>query len=285
MHVSGYVNAVERDSKVLPAVMSPGARGSFVERVAAGAFGRAVERNPDIRMLFNHEREIGSVKGGQLRLTEDNIGLRAEAVVTDPEAVNAAKRGELRGWSFGFSEARDIWEDYKPGIQRRTLTDFDLLEVSLLTKSPAYYGTSVETRGDTPLYRVVEIRGEDESQADVSPTNAASGAPAHNFGGGNAACNVTGEETGTAAQNSVSASGIPRAITSPGESRTDVCMNELAAETANTAEEFRKSAEKAAAALNGLSRALGEQRAAFNKAKASAEYYKRTIEFLETGGF
>lgn len=262
VRVSGYVNAVERDSKVLPAMMSPGAHGSFVERVAAGAFGRAVERNPDIRMLFNHGREIGSVKGGQLKLTEDNIGLRAEAVITDPEAVSAAKRGELRGWSFGFSGARDIWEDYKPGIQRRTLTDFDLLEVSLLTKSPAYYGTSVETRGNTPQYSVVEIRGEDDNQTDA-----------------------LGGETGIAAQNSESASGIPEVMTSPGKSRADEHMNGLTTENVNAAEKFKESAEKATAALNGLSRAFGEQRAALDKAKASAEYYKRTIEFLETGGF
>ncbi len=232
VRVSGYVNAVERDSKVLPAVMSPGAHGSFVERVAAGAFGRAVGRNPDIRMLFNHEREIGSVRGGQLKLTEDNIGLRAEAVVTDPEAVNAAKRGELRGWSFGFSGARDIWEDYKPGIQRRTLTDFDLLEVSLLTKSPAYYGTSVETRGDTPQYSVVEIRGEEDNQTDE----------------------------GSAA--------FDKVILREGE----------------RAENAAQSSENASAPSSGIP-AGSEQRAALDKAKASAEYYKRTIEFLETGGF
>ena len=38
-------------------------------------------------MLFNHEREIGSVSGGQLKLTEDNIGLHAEAVITDSEVI------------------------------------------------------------------------------------------------------------------------------------------------------------------------------------------------------
>ena len=74
IHISGYVNAVERDSRVLPAEMSRAAASPFVEKVAAGAFRRAIERNPNVRMLFNHEREIGSVGGGQLKLTEDNIG-------------------------------------------------------------------------------------------------------------------------------------------------------------------------------------------------------------------
>lgn len=161
IHISGYVNAVERDSRVLPAVMNPSAQSDFVERVAAGAFRRAIERNPNVRMLFNHERQIGSTKGGELKLTEDNIGLRAEATITDSEVVNAAKRGELRGWSFGFSGARDKWETLREGVAHRTLEDFDLSEVSILTKTPAYFGTSVELRGEDTQIR--EIRAQDDT--------------------------------------------------------------------------------------------------------------------------
>ena len=161
IHISGYVNAVERDSRVLPAVMNPAAQSDFVERVAAGAFQRAIERNPNVRMLFNHGRQIGSTKGGELKLTEDNIGLRAEATITDNEVVNAAKRGELRGWSFGFSGARDKWETLREGVAHRTLEDFDLYEVSILTKTPAYFGTSVELRGEDTQIR--ETRAQDDA--------------------------------------------------------------------------------------------------------------------------
>lgn len=35
IHISGYVNAVERDSRVLPAEMSRAAASPFVEKVAA----------------------------------------------------------------------------------------------------------------------------------------------------------------------------------------------------------------------------------------------------------
>lgn len=161
VRVSGYVNAVERDSRVLPPEMAPGANSKFVERVSAGAFKRAIERNPNVRLYFNHEREIGSVSGGQLRLREDNIGLYAEAVITDAEVVAAAKRGELRGWSFGFSGARSSWEDIGGDLKRRTLTDFDLSEASLLTKTPAYVGTSVEMRSSEPngAPEIREVRG------------------------------------------------------------------------------------------------------------------------------
>lgn len=161
VHVSGYVNAVERDSRVLPPEMAPGANSKFVERVSAGAFKRAIERNPNVRLYFNHEREIGSVSGGQLRLREDNIGLYAKAVITDAEVVAAAKAGELRGWSFGFSGARSSWEDIGGDLKRRTLTDFDLSEASLLTKTPAYVGTSVEMRSSEPngAPEIREVRG------------------------------------------------------------------------------------------------------------------------------
>ncbi len=170
VHISGYVNAVERDSRVLPAAMSSAAASDFVEKVSAGAFRRAIARNPDVRLLFNHEREIGSVSGGQLRLSEDNIGLHADAVITDSEVAAAARRGELRGWSFGFSGAKSNWELYRDGIQRRTLEDFDLAEVSVLTKTPAYIGTSVEVRGTDTQYSVVEIRSREDEAELISET-------------------------------------------------------------------------------------------------------------------
>lgn len=156
LHISGYVNAVERDSRILPPEMAPDATSPFVEKVSAGAFKRAIERNPNVRFYYNHEREIGSVSGGQLRLREDNIGLHADAVITDDNVVAAAKKGGLKGWSFGFSGARSMWEPAGENLKRRKLTDFNLKEVSILTKTPAYFGTSVEMRGDD--VEVLEIR-------------------------------------------------------------------------------------------------------------------------------
>ena len=148
LHVSGYVNAVERDSRRLPQRMCKKARSDFVEKISAGAFGRAVSRAREVRLMFNHKRDIGGTADGTLKLSEDSIGLKAQAVFTDPEAVEAAKRGELRGWSFGFTDAVDRWEDVSDGLQRRTIDDLDLQEVSILSVTPAYVGTSVELRGE-----------------------------------------------------------------------------------------------------------------------------------------
>ena len=148
LHVSGYVNAVERDSRRLPQRMCKKARSDFVEKISAGAFGRAVSRAREVRLMFNHKRDIGGTADGTLKLSEDSIGLKAQAVFTDPEAVEAAKRGELRGWSFGFTDAVDRWEDVSDGLQRRIIDDLDLQEVSILSVTPAYVGTSVELRGE-----------------------------------------------------------------------------------------------------------------------------------------
>ena len=170
LHISGYVNAVERESRRLPARMCSRAKSDFVEKISAGAFGRAVSRAKEIRLMFNHKRDIGGTADGTLKLSEDNIGLKAQAVITDPDVVTAAKQGELRGWSFGFTGAKDRWEDVSEGLQRRTIDDLDLQEVSILSVTPAYVGTSVELRGDS-LAETEFRSAEDAAKPAAMPDN------------------------------------------------------------------------------------------------------------------
>lgn len=145
--IDGYVNAVERESKVLYDT-----RGQFIEKIRAGVFQRALEKAENVRVLLDHEpdRELADTKSGKARLVEDNIGLRATVEIDDPEVIQKAKENKLRGWSFGFlcnKEDRTTDED---GIEKRTVRDLDLLEVSIIDdrKSPAYLGTSIEVRDD-----------------------------------------------------------------------------------------------------------------------------------------
>jgi uncharacterized protein len=154
--LDGYVNAVGRDSRVLP---SP--KGKFIEQIKPKTFQRALERADNVDLLFNHQknRKLGSIKEGNLELYEDNIGLRAIATVSDDEVIKKAKNGELKGWSFGFYANKDSWEDGPDGIQRRYLEDIDLLEVSILDKTPAYIATTIEQRGEEDV--LAETRGED----------------------------------------------------------------------------------------------------------------------------
>lgn len=155
VEIGGYVNAVERDSKPLQSRL-----GRFVEKICAGAFRRALARNGDVRLLLNHDwrRDLGSTATGELTLTEDNIGLRAEAVVRDREVVEKARAGRLVGWSFGFRDV-DVEEANAGGMPHRSVRDLDLLEVSILDDShtPAYDGTLLTARSrDEAPYLVAQ---------------------------------------------------------------------------------------------------------------------------------
>ena len=153
--ISGYVNAVERDSRIMPKGKGATAVRSFVERVRAGTFDKAIKRGTPIELRFNHDKIIGDTTSN-LELYEDNIGLYARAIISDTQVIEKAQRGELRGWSFGFIAEGETW-DKEGELDRRTLEDIDLKEVSILDKTPAYFGTSVEVRGEES--NVFETRG------------------------------------------------------------------------------------------------------------------------------
>jgi uncharacterized protein len=154
--LDGYVNAVLRESRVLPSV-----NGRFKEQVVPKTFERALQKAENVDLLFNHDknRKLGSTIEGNLELFEDNIGLRAIATITDEDVINKARNDELKGWSFGFVDNKPNFKDGTDGIQMRYLEDIDLLEVSILDKLPAYLATTVEMRGEENV--VTEQRNEE----------------------------------------------------------------------------------------------------------------------------
>ena len=163
--ISGYVNAVERWSKPLRGNLR-GVMLRFIEKIKAGAFKNALKRNDSVKVLLNHnpERELANTKDGTAILEEDNIGLRAEVTITDPEVVEKARNGKLVGWSFGFySNSDEVSQEAT--IATRTVADMDLVEVSILddSKSPAYYGTSIETRSEDGAAMEIRENTGDES--------------------------------------------------------------------------------------------------------------------------
>ena len=170
VHISGYVNAIERNSKPLWSRM-----GRFIERIAAGAFKNALKRSDDVHILLNHDwkRDLGSVKAGNLTLTEDNIGLKADAVINDREIVKKAQNGDLIGWSFGFSD-RNVENTTEHDMPVRIVRDLDLYEVSILDrqKRPAYAGTLLSVRDDSGdmIFRSAEFS---DQEAEKSVENVA----------------------------------------------------------------------------------------------------------------
>ena len=147
VHISGYVNVPGRASRP---VITP--HGRVIETIEQGAFKNALAKAGDeLRMLMDHNsaRQLASIADGTLTAREDAIGLYAEATVSDPEVVEAAKKHELRGWSFNMRNVQDELEQRAEGLPLRKVKSFDMSEISLILHAvPCYSATSVEVRAD-----------------------------------------------------------------------------------------------------------------------------------------
>lgn len=145
LHISGYVNVPGRESRP---VMTP--HGKVIEIIEQRAFARAIERaGGEIRMLLDHDRSyiLADTQSGTLNVKEDEVGLRAESVVTDEAVIAGAKQGKLRGWSFNMRNVKDEVETRAEGLPIRHVKDFDMDEITLvMNKMPVYSSTSVEVR-------------------------------------------------------------------------------------------------------------------------------------------
>ena len=168
VEISGYVNAVERPSKILH-----DRSGDFIETMKEGAFKKALARNDNVRVLLNHDkkRDLGGTKDGNLELEEDNIGLRARAKIYDKDVIDKARKGDLVGWSFGFTD-RDVDKTYdEKGLLHRAVKDLDLEEVSILdrTRTPAYKGTLIMARDDKNILLGEEVEFENVAIQEETP--------------------------------------------------------------------------------------------------------------------
>ena len=140
----------------------------FYEKIKEGAFGDAVRRNNNIKILFNHDykRELGNTMEN-LTIYEDSIGLYAEAEITDEEVVMKARDNKLSGWSFGFIPLKEEINENYGNIPLRTVESLNLYEVSILDNEhiPAYNSMSLNVRDVTnePL----EIRSYEKINIEV----------------------------------------------------------------------------------------------------------------------
>ena len=139
MRLSGYAAVFNEPSLPLP----------FREYIAPGAFRKTLQETPDVRLLINHEGlPLARTKNGTMTLTEDEVGLRFDAVLADTsesrDLYKLIDRGDVDQMSFAFRVIRQKWNGDR---SERTLTEVSLADgdVSVVTY-PAYPATSVEAR-------------------------------------------------------------------------------------------------------------------------------------------
>lgn len=143
-HISGYVNVTEKKSRP---VMTP--NGKAVEVIEEKAFQKALERAGDVTVTVDHDQShiYASTSAGTLSMYEDSIGLHADVLITDAALIELAKRGEIKGWSFGMYNVVDQMEQRANDLPIRHVKSLDLDHLTLVVKKqPVYSATSVEIR-------------------------------------------------------------------------------------------------------------------------------------------
>jgi HK97 family phage prohead protease len=119
------------------------------ERIAKGAFKRALAEGQDVKALFDHNTSqlLGRRGAGTLKLKSDKQGLLYEIQLAETTIAQDVRthveRGDLVGSSFAFTVEAEKWEKKKDGTQIRTIQDVNLFDVGPVV-NPAYSGTSVE---------------------------------------------------------------------------------------------------------------------------------------------
>lgn len=139
--------------------------GYFHERVAPGAFARAI-REDDVRSLFNHDPNfiLGRNRARPtptLRLREDGTGLYTETDLPDTsygrDLEVSLERGDISQMSFAFRVKAEKWEE-QADKWLRTILEVLLYDISPVT-FPAYPTTDVGLRSLQAYRKLYEPRG------------------------------------------------------------------------------------------------------------------------------
>ena len=128
--------------------------GGFTEIIDRHAFDDALEANPDVTCLWNHNSAdlLGRTSSGTLRLWTEEDGLHYEVDPPNTTLGNDMRellaRGDVNGSSFAFTVDDDgqEWEERDDGTTLRTIKKVSgLYDVSLVTVG-AYEDASVAIR-------------------------------------------------------------------------------------------------------------------------------------------
>lgn len=147
LHISGYVNVTGKLSRP---VITP--RGKVLETIEERAFGEAIKKSGDVTVQLDHDsgHAYARTSDSTLVLKEDAIGLHADVLIIDPTVIEMARKGKLRGWSFGMYNVQDEMESRGDDeLPIRHVKGLMLDHISLIKdKIPCYAATSVECRAD-----------------------------------------------------------------------------------------------------------------------------------------
>jgi phage head maturation protease len=138
--------------------------GKVNELIEERVFSRALEKTNNVPMTLDHQetRVLSNTSDNSLSLVEDTIGLRADTVTNDPEVIDGARKGLLKGWSFGMRQVVSTIEERADKLPLRRVTDMVLDHITLvMRKNPAYSATSIELRAGETEETEIETRSEE----------------------------------------------------------------------------------------------------------------------------
>ena len=121
--------------------------GGYQEEILPGAFTNSLRAGKNIVSLWSHDHKmpLGSTSAGTLRLYDSPEGLNIEVstghTTWGDDALEAVKRGDVQGFSFGFTIVKERMTD--EGV--RQLVEVNLQEVSPCV-FPAYPESSAIVR-------------------------------------------------------------------------------------------------------------------------------------------
>jgi hypothetical protein len=151
----------------------------YIEKVARGAFRKALTASTNVPLLWQHERRdmLATTKSGNLKIREDGKGLLVEAKLPkNPlgEYVRSMiEAGDVGGMSYGIATApTDSKIERRDGIVYRTITGAQRMLDVTLTWEPSYDATTVELRNLSGFAAVPlqELVGGLEDQTDATAT-------------------------------------------------------------------------------------------------------------------
>jgi hypothetical protein len=150
--------------------------GYFEEVIAPGAFDYALQKDYDIRCLFNHESELilGRTKANTCKVFVNAQGNLEYTWVPDYEnpthvsVVRSIMRGDITQSSFAFTIREQVWtESEKYGNMGKRVVNVieDLYDVSPVTY-PAYEDTEADARS------ILKMRDEEREISDAEQSKA-----------------------------------------------------------------------------------------------------------------